>query len=109
MSESPTIIYCHCAYARVIPAEVKNDVLDTLSESGQAFEAVSDLCEMSARKDPRLKELAANSQLRIAACYPRAVKWLFASGEADLSEDAKVINMREDSAENICQALLEAE
>lgn len=109
MSESPTIIYCHCAYARVIPAEVKNDVLDTLADSEVAFEAVSDLCEMSARKDPRLKDLASQNKLRIAACYPRAVKWLFASGNADLPEDAKVINMREDSAENICQALLEAE
>ena len=53
------ILYCHCAYARVVPPDVKADVLDGLSNAGVAFEAVPDLCEMSARGDPRMRELAA--------------------------------------------------
>ena len=34
-------------------------VLRQLCDSGQSFEAVADLCEMSARKDPALQRLAA--------------------------------------------------
>ena len=46
------ILYCHCAYAKVVPEETKEQVLEQLADSGVAFEAVADLCEMSARKDP---------------------------------------------------------
>ena len=55
MSTEPLrILYCHCAFARVVPAEVRNDVLARLAASAVEFEAVPDLCEMSARRDPRL-------------------------------------------------------
>ena len=104
---SKPILYCHCAYARVVPEEVKSEVLAQLAESGRSFEAVPDLCEMSARKDPRLKELAALDEVVIAACYPRAIKWLFSSGEApiDMSK-VEVLNMREESAEQVVNAAL---
>ena len=55
-------------------------MLQKLCESGRAFEAVSDLCEMSARRDPSLKRLA--------------------DGERP------VVNMRELSAEDAAEALL---
>ena len=45
MSTQPRIVYCHCAYAQVVPADVKQDVLRRLSESGTSFDAVADLCE----------------------------------------------------------------
>src|ERR1041385_6391414 len=74
---TPRILYCHCAYAQVVPKEVKEAVLKKLCESGVSFEAVAELCEMSARRDPALKRLAEGGAVKIAACYPRAVKWLF--------------------------------
>lgn len=102
------ILYCHCAYARIIPEEVKQEVLRRLLASGVAFESVSDLCEMSARQDPSLKRLAEGEGLRIAACYPRAVRWLFSAGKAPLPDGAvQVLNMRTGSAENVVDALLE--
>lgn len=52
------ILYCHCAYAQVVPPEVKTAVLEALSASGVSFEAVPDLCEMSARRDPGLAQIA---------------------------------------------------
>ena len=54
----PTILYCHCQYAQIVPKEVKEAVLKKLCESGVAFEAVADLCEMAARRDPALPRLA---------------------------------------------------
>jgi hypothetical protein len=103
------ILYCRCAFAQAVPEAVKNAVLERLCESGASFESVADLCEMSARKDPRLGALLdGEGTLRIAACYPRAVKWLFHHAGAPLPEDGRVeiLNMRESSADEIASALL---
>jgi NAD-dependent dihydropyrimidine dehydrogenase PreA subunit len=100
------ILYCHCAHARVVPTEVKAGVLERLVEAGAEFEAVPDLCEMAARGDARLRELAADPSLKVAACYPRAVKWLFAAAGATLPDaDSQVLNMRTQSAAEVAAAL----
>ena len=108
MADKPRILFCHCNYAQVVPEEVKAGVLQSLCESGQAFEAVADLCEMSARRDPALKRLAAGEgPVKIAACYPRAVKWLFGGCQAPLNAGrTEVVNMRELSAEDAVAAML---
>lgn len=104
---APHILYCHCAYANVVPAETKTAVLEGLVKAGIEFEGVADLCEMAARRDPRLAELAANGPLRIAACYPRAVKWLFASAGVNIDDQGAVVcNMRTDPAEKVLPAIL---
>jgi hypothetical protein len=100
------ILYCHCAYAKVVPPEVKTAVLDGLAASDVEFDAVPDLCEMAAHADPRLRELVADQPLQIAACYPRAVKWLFASAGAALPEHVKVWNMRVAPAAEVVDGLL---
>lgn len=108
MTPSPRLLYCHCRYAQVVPAETKREVLRRLCESATPFEAVPDLCELSARRDPLLAELAAGGPLKIAACYPRAVKWLFANAGAPLSEaTTQVLNMRTDPAAQIATQFLE--
>jgi hypothetical protein len=102
------ILYCHCAYARIVPAETKTAVLEGLVSSGKEFEAVPDLCEMAARRDPRLAELAKDSPLQIAACYPRAVKWLFASAGVNIDEcKAAVHNMRTEHSEQVLAEIFE--
>ncbi len=107
MMENPCILYCRCAFARVVPTETKDAVLEQLVASEVPFEAVADLCEMSARKDPRLQQLIERQPLAIAACYPRAVKWLFAAGGAPLpAEGVEVLNMRTQGADEIVARLL---
>ena len=102
----PAILYCHCQYAQVVPKEVKEAVLRRLCESGVAFDAVADLCEMAARRDPALQQLAANGAVKIAACFPRAVKGLFHQCNADLSaEKTEVLNMRTLTADEVCARL----
>ena len=69
-----------------------------------------DLCELSARRDPCLQRLAAAGPVKIAACFPRAVKWLFAAANAPLPlETTEVLNMRNQSAEEVVAALLSTE
>ena len=105
--EAPRILYCHCAYAKVVPPEVKAAVLSGLSEAEVEFDAVPDLCEMAARGDDRLRELAAAGPLNIAACYPRAVKWLFAAAGAQLPDrDVRIWNMRVEPADAVINGLV---
>ena len=109
MTETPPILYCRCAYAQVVPQGVKNAVLEHLTTSGTSFEAVSDLCEFAAHRDPRLKELQQRAEaqgLQIIACYPRVVRGLFRQAGAELpNEDVAFLNMRTQSADDIAQAL----
>lgn len=98
-------LYCHCAHAQVVPAATKNAVLAALSAAGGKFEAVGDLCEMSARKDPALARIAAQPGLRIVACHRRAVSWLMHAAGTALGEQVPVLNMREQPPEAIITAL----
>jgi hypothetical protein len=109
-SAAPGLLYCHCTYAQVVNPAVKAEVLRRLCDSGRSFEAVADLCEMSARRDPALQRLAAAGPVKIAACYPRAVKWLFASAGAPLDiARTEVLNMRDAAAPEVLDRLLAAD
>jgi hypothetical protein len=110
MSTAPRIFYCHCTYAQVVPKEVKEAVLRGLCERGVCFDTVADLCEMAARQDPALSALAQPGAVKVAACYPRAVKWLFAAARAPLDpEQTQVLNMRVQTGEEVLAALLDPE
>ena len=109
-TDPPRILYCHCQYAQVVPKDVKDAVLKRLCESGVAFEAVADLCEMAARRDPSLKRLASGGAVKIAACFPRAVKGLFHQAGADLAADsAEILNMRTLGADAVCERIFSEE
>lgn len=105
MPNTERILYCHCAFAQVVPPDTKAAVLEQLSASGVSFEAVPDLCEMAARRDPALAEIAAAGGGTIVACYPRAVRWLFTGAGLTLPERVRVLNMREAAAPEIVETL----
>ena len=106
MSVPLRVLYCNCTYANVVPKATKEEVLRRLTEAGVPFDAVPDLCEMSAKKDPCLADYAAGP-VTIAACYPRAVKWLFNAAGIQLNEQlVQIRNMRTESAEQVVDALL---
>jgi hypothetical protein len=91
----------------VVPADVKAAVLKRLCDANVPFEAIPDLCELAARRDPSLQRLAAAGPVKIAACFPRAVKWLFSGAGFPLPLGAtEVINMRTLSAEIAADTLL---
>lgn len=107
MDQLRRVLYCNCTYAEVIPPQVKREVLRRLSASRVAFEAVADLCELSARRDPALKRIAESADLRIAACFPRAVEWLFHAAGAPLTKQrVEVLNMRRQSTDQVVAGLL---
>ena len=106
---SARILYCRCAFAQVIPNESKDEVLAGLCESGVDFESVTDLCEMAARKDDRLSDIIADDRpIKIAACFPRAVKWLFHQSGNPFPDDTlvQVLNMRDTEPQEVIKQLL---
>lgn len=94
-----TTLYCHCAHASIIPEGTKRAALVALASRDEAFVAVPDLCGVSASGGTSLAGYA-----RIAACYPRAVRWLLARARVDL-DGTEVLNLRELSAEEIVSAI----
>jgi hypothetical protein len=107
MPDVPYIVYCRCAFSREVPTEVKDGVLAGLADSDAAFQAVPDLCELAARRDPALARWAAREDLRVVACHSRAVQWLFHAGGAELAEaQRKVLNMKTQSTDEIVRCLL---
>lgn len=106
MTKRNLTIYCNCTYYQFIPNGVKEKVLNALKSSGTEFEAVADLCQMCARRDPELQRWAQRKSIRIIACYRRAIKWLFCAAGAPLPETGvEFLNMRCDSAEKIVSSL----
>ena len=81
-------------------------VLCTLKDADIAFDVVDDLCGLAAKQDKILHQWSKASNLRIAACFPRAVKWLFQRASASLNPEAEIINMRNTDAESIVKSLL---
>ena len=108
--DTTRILYCRCAYAQVVPAAVKDAVLEGLAAAGRGFEMVPDLCEMAARRDPHLAELARGDRpLTIVACWPRAVQGLFVLADAPLPQQGvEILNMRTDTAETVLAGVLAA-
>ena len=108
--DATRILYCRCAYAQVVPAAVKDAVLEGLAAAGRGFEMVPDLCEMAARRDPHLAELARGDRpLKIVACWPRAVQGLFVLADAPLPKHGvEILNMRTDTAETVLAGVLAA-
>lgn len=101
---TPRVLYCHCAFAQVVPPDVKSAVLEQLSASALSFEAVPDLCEMTARRDPALGQIVSDGPA-IVACYPRAVRWMFTAAGHSLPDDTHILNMRAAGAPEILAAL----
>ncbi len=108
MTKKVRIIFCRCAYGGILPQDVKERVLSGLKASGVAFEQVADLCELVARRDPKLGELAQGDEIRVAACFPRAVRGLFAAAGVELAIEAgRVGNMRTESADAVVRSMVE--
>lgn len=96
----PRLLLCQCRHARVLPQAGLDAVFQSANAAGLETTIVPDLCELAAGKDPLLKSLSQAPALRIAACHPRAVRWLFAAAAATLDlQTTEIIDLRAASPE----------
>jgi Pyruvate/2-oxoacid:ferredoxin oxidoreductase delta subunit len=105
-NKSIITIYCNCSYYDFVPQKNREAVIESMVKSNIQFESVSDLCLLAARKDPVLQKWAKFSNIRIIACFPRAVKWLFNAADAQLPDkNVEFFNMRTQTPKDITIAL----
>lgn len=100
-----TLVFCGCVFGRIISAGVREMVLTALRDAQIRHIEVRDLCELAAKHDPLFGELERERDLTIIACYPRAVRGLFRRVGAKLPENTHVLNMREETGEEILRHL----
>ncbi len=105
MPAAAHILYCHCAQFETICPDTKEAVLAGLCRARSAFTAIPDLCRLAADRDPALGRMCDSEDFRIAACYPRAVRWLLARCGDQADIPARVSNMRADPPETIIDTL----
>ena len=100
-----SIIFCQCQNAALVPKHVLHLVREGVKSSSQDVVCVDDLCAMAAEHDERFAEWARQDDLVVLACFPRAVKALFAHAKADLPASATLFNLRKQPPEEILAAL----
>jgi len=100
-----TVLYCSCATSDLVSPETRSALEQALAAAGRRVVVVRDLCSLAACKDPLLGKLAGERRLQVVACYPRAVRWLFAAADVPLGEDVTILNQRTTTADELCQVL----
>ncbi len=105
MPEPTNILYCRCSFADALPKAVKDEVLRGLVGRGVQFQAVTDLCALSAAKDPRLARMFGEGRGVIIACHERAVRWLLEYAGVSCGDGIKLLNMRARPAAEILQGV----
>lgn len=101
MSDPTRLVLCECAFTDLVPEATKAEVAERLRAAGVAYEAVPDLCGLAARRAPLLKAIAEGGEAVIIACYPRAVRWLFAYAGNPLPGAAEILNLRTQTPEAV--------
>ena len=100
------ILLCTCEHFHAVPEDKVAAVRSALESVDGTVEEVGDLCGLAARHDSRLASLASQERSAVVACYPRAVRWLFAAAGAALNDGrTKLVNMHEQAPEAIARSL----
>ena len=106
MSQPSNILVCRCDHYHMVSETACARLAEALGHTGISFESVADLCELAANKNPALAACANTDQLKIVACFPRAVKWLFCRAGAPLDDDrVELFNARTGDIDEIISAL----
>lgn len=102
------ILVCACRNADVVPRQVTDAVIAAMEEARVGITVVDDLCGLAVERPETLRQMAECGDLRIAACFPRAIHGLLTyAGAEPSSGGTSVANMREHSAEEVVGELLD--
>ena len=96
---------CACSQAKLLPRETLAAAMAAARAAGYRAVSVPDLCGLAADKSEWLAQVAAQAHPLVAACFPRAVRWLFHAAGAPLGDSATLVNLRTQRAEDVYAAL----
>ena len=107
MAGEGRVLFCACVNGNIVPQSVRRRVLAALEANGAEVWCVPDLCGLAARRDPMLRQVAGAGGLTVAACHPRAVKWLLSRAGVDVADTpVRVANMRSGDVDEVLRVLL---
>lgn len=103
------LLLCECEQARVLSPVNVQALHAAAAAAGLPVRRVGDLCRLAAGRDARLQEVAAAPRVVVAACFPRAVRWLFHAAGYPLAEErVSFVDLRGGAPEAIAGAVAAA-
>jgi len=105
MPHTSNILLCRCTRSHKVADAAYNRIADGLTTAGIPFLSASDLCGAAAAANGPMLHWARLPGLRVVACYPRAVRWLFHRAGAALTNDVQLHNAAAGDPEAILAAL----
>ncbi len=100
-----SIVFCQCQNTALVPENVLHSVREGLKSSSQDVVCVDDLCAMAAEQNELFAQWTRQDNLVVLACFPRAVKALFAHAKTELPASATIFNLRKQPPEKILSEL----
>jgi NAD-dependent dihydropyrimidine dehydrogenase PreA subunit len=73
---SKRMLICRCTERQLLAPEALAATAAAARADGYEVLEVSDLCQLCATRDPALLEWVGEGELSVAACHPRAIRWL---------------------------------
>ncbi len=100
------ILYCSCSCTELVTETKKKKVQNIINKCNNNITIVHDMCNYAVFNKKFSGELKSFSPNMIIACYPRTVKWLLKYSGITLSEQCRVLNLREISIVELEKQLL---
>lgn len=89
------ILFCHCVHHHTLPEAMRRAVREAVAARGIPIVDVPDLCGVCADGAAALKEtLSQAERVAVAACHPRALRWLLHAAGCALPPDTQFLNLR---------------
>ena len=100
------VLFCKCAKTQLVLDEIKDSVLGAVQAAGLNIVIVDDLCGLAATGNIELfSKWADDDELAVVACYPRAVRSIFAKAGVTLKDTTPIYNLRVDNIDKMIASL----
>ncbi len=100
-STEKRILFCSCSYTELLEEDKRREISAILADSGYRVVHYKDLCDSVLKKEGLPEKEDLHNIDSIVACYPRAVRDLFAFRDLELPDSVKVHNVRELDCEKL--------
>ncbi|MCK5804920.1 MAG: ferredoxin family protein [Lentisphaeria bacterium] len=86
-------LLCKCANRNRLSDAQVDQLAATLAQQGLNVHVVDDLCAALEKRSPAVMEMLRGDSISlVAACHPRAVRWLCAQADIDLTPEVRLVD-----------------
>ena len=107
MAELPRILLCDCHNARNGLSTLADALADELARRGRPADVrAADLCRLAAAEPGRLADLLNGGRWHVAACAPRALRWVLHRAGIDAAAH-RLVDLRDAPPSELAERLLD--